>query len=217
MEIRAATISYSIRKRKREKQNENDLRKRLKKLHESITDNINDEIMNEIASIENELKSIENETIAGSIMQSKIIWAEQNEKNSAYFLNLEKHNYVNKHITQLNINGTIIKKPRDMLEQEKICYENLYKEKTSYNSSSIDNLLQSLPIPTINEEQKQFCELKISPKECAEAFKTFKNNKSPGIDGIPADFYTFFWSTIKTYVTDASQKLGVITLIPKKR
>ena len=104
----------------------------------------------------------------------------------------------------------------------------MYKEKTSYNSSSVDNLLQSLPIPTINEEQKQFCELKISPKECAEALKTFKNNKSPGIDGIPADFYTFFWLTIKMYVTDAinysftsgqistSQKLGVITLIPKK-
>ena len=108
MEIRAATISYSIRKRKREKQNENDLHTKFKKLHELIADNINDETMNEIASIENELRSIENETIAGSIMRSKIIWAEQNEKNSAYFLNLEKRNYVNKHITQLNINGTII-------------------------------------------------------------------------------------------------------------
>ena len=191
MEIRAATISYSIRKRKREKQNENDLHTKLKKLHELIADNINDETMSEIASIENELRSIENETMAGSIMRSKIIWAEQNEKNSAYFLNLEKRNYVNKHITQLNINGTIIKKPQEILEQEKIFYENLYKEKTSYNSSSVDNLLQSLPIPTINEEQKQFCELKISPKECAEALKTFKNNKSPGIDGIPADFYKF--------------------------
>ena len=46
--------------------------------------------MNEIASVENELRSIENETIAGSIMRSKMICAEQNEKKSAYFLNLEK-------------------------------------------------------------------------------------------------------------------------------
>ena len=54
------------------------------------------------------------------------------------------------------------------------------------------------------------------------------NNKSPGPDGIPIEFYKQFWSSISEILFDSfrksfktgqlspSQKKGVITLIPKK-
>jgi hypothetical protein len=44
------------------------------------------------------------------MFRSKAKWVEEGEKNSKYFLNLEKNNYLNKMITTLNINGEITTK-----------------------------------------------------------------------------------------------------------
>ena len=55
-----------------------------------------------------------------------------------------------------------------------------------------------------------------------------KNNKTPGSDGLPIEFYKMFWLRIGNYYIDSinaafvagdmsvSQKLGLITLLPKK-
>ena len=68
----------------------------------------------------------------------------------------------------------------------------------------------------------------LTEKECFEALKEMKNNKSPGSDGITTEFYKIFWTTIKTFYiksinysyTNGSlttlQKQGIITLLPKK-
>ena len=57
---------------------------------------------------------------------------------------------------------------------------------------------------------------------------SLKDGKAPGIDGLPADFYTFFWSVIGEDVGDVlrdslasgclplSCRRAVITLPPKK-
>ena len=54
-----------------------------------------------------------------------------------------------------------------------------------------------------------------------------QNDKSPGLDGFPAEFYKFFWQDIKNHslnsymtsldkdILSISQCRGVITLIPK--
>ena len=42
-----------------------------------------------------------NESTQGQIVRSKAVWAEQGERSSKYFLNLEKHNQGPKNITSL--------------------------------------------------------------------------------------------------------------------
>ena len=56
-----------------------------------------------------------------------------------------------------------------------------------------------------------------------------QNNKSPGSDGLTTEFYRAFWDIISTYVVNSfnyafntgklsiSQRLGIISLIPKKK
>ena len=36
----------------------------------------------------------------------------------------------------------------------------------------------------------------MTEEECLKALKSFKTNKSPGCDGIPAEFYLTFWNQI---------------------
>jgi hypothetical protein len=49
---------------------------------------------------------------------------------------------------------------------------------------------------TPTEEDKNVCEGQITNAECINAIKSFKNNKSPGIDGLASEFYKIFWPEI---------------------
>ena len=53
-----------------------------------------------------------------------------------------------------------------------------------------------LNVPKLSEEQKIKCEDKISSGECFDLLDSFHNNKTPGNDGIPIEFYKKFWPLI---------------------
>jgi hypothetical protein len=43
----------------------------------------------------------------------------------------------------------------------------------------------------------------ISEEECVKAIKSMQNGKSPGTDGLPAEFYKIFWKNIKKLVMNS--------------
>ena len=71
------------------------------------------------------------------------------------------------------------------------------------------------------------CKGKVSAEECLKTLNDFQNEKSPGTDGLPAEFYIFFWKELHldmkksfnfafdTGTLSISQRRGIITLIPK--
>ena len=74
----------------------------------------------------------------------------------------------------------------------------------------------------------KLCEGLLTAAECLESLKTMESNKTPGTDGIPAEFYKVFWNDIKSFflasinasyakgLLSISQRRGLISLIPKK-
>ena len=99
-------------------------------------------------------------------------------------------------------------------------------EETFQINSNI--FINNLNIPKLTEEDKLLCEQDISENEILLSIKQLKNGKSPGTDGLTAEFYKFFWSDIKELLLESlkqslrlgelsvEQKRGIITLIPKK-
>ena len=101
---------------------------------------------------------------------------------------------------------------------------------TSYHGDDeeVENFLNVLDIPKLTEEQKHMCEGRIFQKECELMLETFQNNKAPGNDGIPVEFYKRFWTLLSDpFVNCAnecfenmemsnSQKQAVISVIEKK-
>jgi len=52
------------------------------------------------------------------------------EKNSKYFLNLEKRNHRKKHITSLkNEDGSVLRNAKQILEEQESFFKNIYKSK----------------------------------------------------------------------------------------
>ena len=85
-----------------------------------------------------------------------------------------------------------------------------------------------MDIPKLSEEQEISCEGTITPDKCFHPLDTFQNNKTPGDDGIPIEFYKRFWPLVNDCFIrcvnecfqksemSISQKQAVITLIEKK-
>ena len=91
----------------------------------------------------------------------------------------------------------------------------------------LDKLLDIPDIPKLTPELSELLEGPLGENEVYTMLKTMKNNKSPGQDGFTVEFFRFFWQYLKTFMIRSlnfayftgemskSQKMGIITLIPK--
>ena len=105
-------------------------------------------------------------------------------------------------------------------------YVNLFSA-SSLSMSDQDFFLNSLD-RFLSREEAALCEGDITLEECTRALKSFKRNKSPGLDGLPYEFYTKFWDLIGPDLVSTfndsfskgslsfSQRTGLITLLYKK-
>ncbi len=59
-------------------------------------------------------------------------------------------------------------------------------------SQEIENFLDGLPIPKINTVDKDLLDAGISEEEVLGAINSLQNNKAPGPDGFPIEYFKVF-------------------------
>ena len=91
-----------------------------------------------------------------------------------------------------------------------------------------EEFLDKIDIPKLSEEYQQILDQPFSKKELYDSLISMKQNKTPGYDGFPVEFYTVFWPdisdllfnsykfSIDNEILSMSQRNGIITLLPKK-
>ena len=221
--IRLFSIEYSKEKTKQVRTYEKQLLEKFSNLEKNLTN----ENLEEYETIKAELQAIDTERTEGLILRSRVRWYEQGEKSSKYFFNLEKRNNARKSVNKLiNNNGKVLTNQRDIREEQKSFYHNLY-QKYETNNTYLDEFLRD-DLPSLNNNQKIKCDKNITLEECKEALKTFSCNKSPGNDGLTIEFYRYFWDDISDTLIACfeeihnsgsmgiSHRQAVITLIDKK-
>ena len=78
----------------------------------------------------------------GQYIRSKTQWVEEGEKPSKFFINLETKNYVNKTIPKLiDQSGNIIENQKQILNEAKNYYKNLYSKNETIKSINLNNAL----------------------------------------------------------------------------
>lgn len=228
--IKTHAIAHSKKRAKERDDKEKCLQKELNRAKEALEKYPSDSNTCRYYASREKLETFYEEKTKGIIIRARVRWHEHGEKSTKYFLNLEKRNHVKKHIRKLYIKGAINTDPVDILKEQERFYHNLYK--TDNTDPDIDTkrstFLSELNIPKPSEQQKISCEGKISSEECFRVLDIFHNNKTPGNDGIPIEFYKKFWPLISDsfirWVNESfekgemssSQKQAVITLIEKK-
>ena len=111
---------------------------------------------------------------------------------------------------------------REIIEVQKHFYEQLYDvdDEVSFNLTNSFGI--KVPHEIRSAQQQQ-----IGLEDMTIAIKTMSNNKTPGEDGLPIEFYKIFWVEIKDVFLEAilyaydekklfsSARKGILNLIPK--
>jgi hypothetical protein len=188
-------------------------------------------IVIDVTKLENwklELSKYEIEQSKGAILRSKAIWATEGDKNTKYFLNLEKYKQETNSVKELfNKNGEVVNDTDSILDIEYDFYKDLYSS-VQIENDKIDEFLEHVN-KKIDEDDKNMCDSDITSDEIIEALTAMSKNKSPGSDGLTTEFYCTFYDSLRNIlpkifnaaydegVLSRSMKSGVISLIYKKK
>ena len=229
-DVRGESIKYSSFKKKQRVDKLKILERELQYLYEDYDENANENTRDKIDRLESEIKDLISHENKGIAIRSKLQWLSEGEKNSKYFMNLEKSNYNRKVIKMLkDENDCVITGKDEVLASQKYFFKKLY---TSRKTDDINIDINDVFFPdtehtVISTDGKHACERYISMDEIKEFILKMKNNKTPGVDGLPIEFYKIFWHDIKDILYQSycysfenntltiSQKQGLITLLPK--
>ena len=184
-------------------------------------------------SIKQQIEIISIAETDGARIRAGLKWAEEGEKCSKYFLNLEKQRSNNNTIFKLvkNDNKEVLTTNDDILKEIAEHFSSLYTckniQEKDINEDCTSIFLNPSNVVSINDEDKNSLNLPLSEREIFLALKSTKNGSSPGLDGIPGEVYKFFWNDIKIPLLNCynhsfeigelstSQTQGVICLLHK--
>ena len=180
--IKTSSIAYSKKLSRDRKSKEEELNLKYQALLKIFQDNPCETTRLETEKVKSELEALYDKKVEGIIIRSRARWHEHGEKNSKYFLNLEKRNNIKKHIRKLFVSGAISTDPFEILNAERRFCEKLYsKQNTNVNSEEANSFLNNPYLLRLSEELSESCEGEITLKEYETILNSFKAaGKTPG-------------------------------------
>ena len=58
-------------------------------------------------------------------------------------------------------------------------------------------------MPKLTNNEARICDGKLTVDECYKSLQLFESNKSPGNDGLKAEFYRAFWHILRNLMVDS--------------
>ena len=225
--IKSKSISYSQIKNKVKRNLKNTIRKQIDDI-ENTEDLKNDQMLTQYSYLIQKLKEIEEIEIEGYRRRIKYLASyEKGEPDIAFYSKLEERQANKDQIGQLaeNKNSNIYTDNENIIKISTKFYTDLYTP-NKLNTKTQDRLLKNIK-KKITKEQKDKLDAPITEDEIRTAVFQMQPGKSPGLDGIPVEFYREYWNEIKVYYmsfinkikTEAfpkSKNTSVIKIIYKK-
>ena len=179
-----------------------------------------------IKELNNKIDSYREKAVEGIRIRSRVQDAICGEKISRYLIAKQKDISQKKIITKMaDDDGSILTSFAPIQKHAVKFYKNLYSKCTVDHDKQVF-FLSFLRNELSDDDRNHLC----TPLSTDEIYKTIKLmalNKTPGIDGLPVEFYIEHWELIAndilalydtildTGYLGKSQKRGVITIIPK--
>ena len=229
IKVREFCISYSRQKRRDQISKKKQLEFEFNEIEKKIALNPNDQtLQNEKYKVKTELEIIYMQEAKSAQIRSRIKYIEEGEKNTKYFLSLEKAHANGKIMDRLKTQeGNILTSQQEIMQEQVRFYKNVFGNANDFNVCRANDFIKNSEIPTLTEQNRDTLESDITLNEITYTLKLMNNHSAPGSDGITASFLKFFWSRINTMVYDSfqaayvtgemstMQKQAILTLIHK--
>ena len=117
-------------------------------------------------------------TAKGAQIRSKIQWTQEGEKNTKYFLGLEKAKGNANTIEELKVGEKTLNKPLEILSGIKSYYKDLYTKDTTITNTKekMNNFLSGIEHPILTDEDKNNCDTDITIEELGQALSKLNND-----------------------------------------
>ena len=226
VKVKEVTIKLCIKKAKEKRENTYKLELENNMLGQR-QDLTHDELIKK-NEIQQKLNDYYDNEVRGAQIRARIETIEKGEASSKFFKSIESTRQSRNVIYSLKQeDGTKTSETREILSEMGNFYENLYASQ-NMDSELMSTFLDDVHITSkLSEEQKLFMDRKPEPDEMKKVIEAMKINKSPGIDGIPVEFYKVFWNSIEKLFSNmvqeswennaltTSMNTGILTLIHK--
>ena len=198
-----------------------DRKNHIKFLEKNIHDLENNEFKSEAMELELrscrlELRNILEKKGEGARIRSRVNWFEEGERSSQFFHGLEKRNSKEKSWDKiLDDKGEMKYGTNDVIKTQIEFYSDLYSSR-KVNEVEAGKFLSKLD-SHLGEQDSNNLDGDILMSEMTSALKKIKNNKSPGLDGIPVEFYKMYWKNISEDLHQVLKHSYEIEELPKSQ
>ena len=202
LRLRGETIKYaSVRKKNREA-TEKQLMSDIEYIEKSGRNRNMSDILEDK---KRELEEIRQERMQGVATRARIQWLKEGEKPTRFFCSLEKRNFIEKTVKCLKLkDGECIHDQKRILAHIRKFYQNLFsKIETKEKDIQLNEFFKNLNIKKLTKQESDTLEGNLTIEEIGQALKQMQNNKCPGIDGFPSEFFKVFWYDLKTIILRA--------------
>ena len=222
----AKDFAKKLSMKKQEKRNE--LEKVVKLCLAEMQHRQTPQLENKLQEAQLTLETFEKEKLLGSIFRSKVQWYGEGEKNSRYFFSIEKNRFKARSLQEIYVSDDTDETTTDIKRILNIAatfYRELYTSRNS-NPFSLENTYDK-GVSNL-DNRRFFSKTELNATDVGEALSLLANNKTPGCDGLTADFYKVFWPNLKTVLINYynecyiqkvlgwTARRGILSLIPKK-
>ena len=99
--------------------------------------------------------------------------------------------------------GEILRDHDIINDKFKTFFSSLYKSEYNVTQQERDLYFANLPLPKLDEQQKQSLDAPISAVEILDIIKCLSNGKAPGGDGYTTEFFKIFFKRVHTTISNS--------------
>ena len=196
--IKEVSISFARNKRRQLCRDRVNLTNRLIRLRQRLVAG-DDSVQPLIDDTECALKSLYIREFEGVKIRSRAEWLEEGERPTRYFFKLEQTRIRKSRIHAIyDANGVEVTSQAEIAKAHVDFYTDLFSEE-AIDLDRQSDLLSSLT-NSLSADQSMLCEGQITLEETTNAVKGLSSGKSPGPDGLSAEFYVKFWDLLGPFL-----------------
>ena len=191
--------------------------KEIYRIEEDLLQISNNTILTQYTYLKQKLKEIEQIEIEGYKRRVRYLGTyDKGEPDIAFYSKLEEKNISKEAIGQLaeDKDGTIYTDNKNIIKISTKYFTDLYTP-NRVNVKTQNRLLRNIK-NKLTPEQKQQLDAPINQEEIKKAVFQMQTGKSPGLDGIPIEFYQEYWDNIKEHYMRYINKVKIVAFSKNK-